>query len=518
MGIALLLSAFLLAPVVQAELKTPAVFGSNMVLQRDQAIPVWGWADAGEEVVVRLQGQEDTKAGWTIANDAGRWQVRLDPLSAGGPYSLVVESSSKRIQYNDVLIGEVWVCSGQSNMQMTVGSSNDSDAEIAAADYPNIRLFKVPLVGTQEPQYDCEAAWAACTPETVPGFSAVGYYFGRTLNKELDVPIGLIQSCWGGSACEAWINRDLLEADPEYTPLMERWEETESTYDADAVQATYVEKVAAWEVRAREARQAGEEVPRRPAAPRNPLTGQHRPANLYNGMILPILPYGIRGAIWYQGESNASRAYQYRTIFPLMITNWRNEWGQGDFPFYFVQLANFKAREELPVESDWAELREAQTMTLDLPNTGQAVTIDVGDASNIHPKDKQTVGMRLALNALALDYGEEIVYSGPMFSEMKIDGQKAVLTFDHIGGGLQVQGDGPLVGFAVAGEDKVFTWAAAEIVGDTVVVTAPEGVAPVAVRYAWANNPACNLYNAEDLPACPFRTDEWPGVTIDVKQ
>lgn len=506
-------------------LRLPTVIDSSMVLQRDMPAPIWGWAQPGTPIVVECNGK--TKAAKTGVD--GRWTIKLDPMAATcEPLTIKISDGTDTITLDNILVGEVWVCSGQSNMQWTVQNSNDSEAEIAAANYPNIRLFQVPLVGTQEPQYDCEGEWKACSPETIPGFTAVGYYFGRKLHKELDVPVGLIQTAWGGSACEAWIRRDLLKEDEQYAPLMEHWKNIEATFDWEAALAAYRERLAKWELAAAKAKEEGKPAPAKPRVPRNQLTGQHRPANCYNGMILPILPYGIRGAIWYQGESNSGRAYQYRTIFPLMITSWRDQWGQGDFPFYFVQLANFRPRVEEPGDATWAELREAQTMTLALPNTGQAVIIDIGEANNIHPKNKQDVGKRLALNALAKDYGQDdLVYSSPMFKSMEIDGDKAVITFDHVGEGLFAKNLNPelgtvgptkVLGFAIAGEDRRFVWADAVIAGkDKIVVSSDAVKAPVAVRYAWADNPEVNLYNSEGLPACPFRTDDWPGITADVK-
>lgn len=502
----LLLIAF--CTVAQADVKLPAVIGDNMVLQRAIDVPIWGWADPGEKVTVTL-GKQSKSA---TACDEGKWMVRLDSMKEGGPTSMTV-AGKNAITVENILIGEVWVCSGQSNMGMSVRSSNNAEEEIAAADYPEIRLFSVPLVGTQEPQYDCGGKWVVCSPETIPNFTAVGYFFGREVYKNIKMPVGLINTSWGGSSCEAWVRRDLLEADPTYTDLLASFDKQCAQYDPEKAKANYERQRAAWKVAAAKAKADGKPAPRAPRAPRDPRNGQHRPANLYNGMILPILPYAIRGAIWYQGESNAGRAYQYRELFPLMINNWRKDWDQGDFPFYFVQLANFMAVKPEPTDSAWAELREAQTMTLSCPNTGQAVIIDVGDATDIHPKNKQDVGKRLALWALSKDYGRDLVYSGPMYKSMNKDGGKIVLSFEHVGGGLVAKGDGPLKGFAVAGEDKKFVWADAKIDGDKVVVSCPDVADPVAVRYAWADNPICNLYNKEDLPACPFRTDEWPGIT-----
>ncbi len=502
----LLLIAF--SVVAQADVKLPAIIGDNMVLQRAIDVPIWGWADPGEKVTVTL-GKQSKSA---TACDEGKWMLRLDSMKEGGPTKMTVAGKNS-ITVENILIGEVWVCSGQSNMGMSVRSSNDAEKEIAAADYPEIRLFSVPLLGTQEPQYDCKGSWVVCSPETIPNFTAVGWFFGREVYKKIKMPVGLINTSWGGSSCEAWVRRDLLEADSAYASLLEGFDKRCAEYDPEAAKASFEKRRAIWKAAAVKAKVEGKPAPRAPRAPRDPRTGQHRPANLYNGMILPILPYAIRGAIWYQGESNAGRAYEYRNLFPKMINNWRKDWDQGDFPFYFVQLANFMPVKPEPTDSAWAELREAQTMTLSYPNTGQAVIIDIGDAKDIHPKNKQDVGKRLALWALSKDYGREIVYAGPTYKSMKKAGGEIVLSFDRVGGGLVAKGDGPLKGFAVAGEDKKFVWADAKIDGDKVVVSCADVADPVAVRYAWADNPVCNLYNKEDLPACPFRTDEWPGLT-----
>jgi sialate O-acetylesterase len=505
------------ATAVQADVKLPSIFGDHMVLQQGQANPVWGWADAGEAVTVTICGQSKK----ATPDEDGKWEVKLDPLPVGGPHELTVAGKNE-IVLTDVLVGEVWLCSGQSNMQWSVSAANDPDLEIRAANFPKIRLITVPQVGTQEPQDDFEGQWQVCSPEVVGDFSAVGYFFGRQLHQTLDVPIGLIDNAWGGSSCEAWIRRDLLQADSQFKPLLDRWVETESTYDHEKAMAEFRKKLQAWEERSAKARQAGKPAPPRPRPPRNPLTGQHRPANLYCGVLHPILGYGIRGAIWYQGESNAGRAYQYRDLFPLMIQNWRDEWGQGDFPFYWVQLADFMQEREEPVDSGWAELREAQTMTMTrLPNSGEAVIIDLGEASDIHPKNKLDVAKRLARWALARDYGLEIVHRSPQYQSMEVQGNKIVITMDvgeHPDGALDTFDVREPLGFAIAGADKKFVWANAKIVGgDKVEVWSDAVEEPVAVRYAWADNPVCNLQNRAGLPATPFRTDDWPGVTIDAK-
>lgn len=511
LGLALAAS-LLIGSTSQADVKVPSLFTDHMVLQQKQKNPVWGWAAAGEQVTVKIGSQTHE----TTAGENGRWQVTLDPLPVGGPHTLTIQGTNK-LTMEDVLVGEVWLCSGQSNMQWPVAAANDPDLEIRSANYPQIRLITVPQVGTQEPQDDFEGEWKVCSPETVGDFSAVGYFFGRQLHQTLDVPIGLIDNAWGGSACEAWIERDRLKRAGKFAALLERWEQIEQNYDHQRAVAKYQQALENWKQKVQQAKETGKPAPRRPRPPRNPLTGQHRPANLYNGVLHPIMGYGIRGTIWYQGESNSSRAYQYRELFPMMIQNWRDDWNQGDFPFYWVQLADFKAESPEPQESDWAELREAQTMTLDkLPNTGEAVIIDLGEASDIHPKNKQDVAKRLARWALARDYGIDIPYRSPTYKSMEKQGQKIVLTFDHVGGGLDTFDVRSPIGFAIAGEDRNFVWADAKIVSkDKIEVWSDQVSNPVAVRYAWADNPVCNLQSKEGLPATPFRTDDWPGVTAD---
>jgi sialate O-acetylesterase len=404
-------------------------------------------------------------------------------------------------------------------MAWPVRLARDPDLEIRTADYPGIRLISVPQTGTQEAQDDFEGEWQRCSPQTVTDFSAVGYFFGRRLHETIGVPIGLIDNAWGGSAAEAWIRRDLLESDTRYAALMDRWEETERTYDHEEAVARYEKAFEAWQQQDAEAQRRGTERPPRPRSPRNPLSGQHRPANLYNGVLHPIIGYGIRGVIWYQGESNASRAFQYRHLFPLMIKNWRDEWGQGDFPFYYVQLADYRDEKPGPQESDWAELREAQTMALrSLPNLGQAVIIDLGEAHDIHPQNKQVVANRLSRWALAREYGLDLNYRSPEYESMEIVDDKIIVTFDHVGGGLDTFDVREPVGFAIAGEDRRFVWAQARIIAENKIEVSHESVKrPVAVRYAWADNPVCNLQSLEGLPATPFRTDEWPGVTIQAE-
>ena len=638
------------------------LFSSNMVLQRDCPLPIWGWTTPGAAVKVMIHNQAVT----TKAGADGKWMALLKPLKAGGPFMLMVDGPVKST-LNNVLVGDVWICSGQSNMEMGIGNVNNAKQEIADADYPQIRLFTVKKSIAMEPRPGLDVdpsqlmgSWSVCSPQTVGvggwnGFSAAGYFFGRELYKNLKVPIGLIHTSWGGTVAEAWTSADALQTMPDFKPAvaqmlaargdaaqgehsmaekmfawyMKNDPGTTAKWDGDgfndadwqtmnlptAWEAAGIPELAQFDgvmwfrrefdlpagaegkacklhlgpiddrdttwvngtpiggmdeynldrvynipagvlkpgknslaVRVLDTGGAGGvngkpeqmfvEVPGAdnialagawkykigvPLAKTTPLpimvsNNPNVPTVLYNGMIAPLLPYGIKGAIWYQGESNAGRAYQYRTLLPTMIQDWRTRWNEGDFPFYIVQLANYQQSSPTPTEDAWAELREAQLMTAEhLPNTGIAVTIDIGDAGDIHPKNKQEVGRRLALAALAKTYGEKREYSGPEYKSMKVEGGKIRLAFAHTGGGLMLKNDGSLTGFAVAGEDHKFAWADAKIEGDTVVVSSSTVSSPVAVRYAWHINPVSSLYNKAGLPASPFRTDTWPGVTVNNK-
>ncbi|MCA8983718.1 MAG: sialate O-acetylesterase [Planctomycetaceae bacterium] len=508
-----LLLSLVLPTLSRAELTMPNVFTDHMVLQRNQQNPVWGWDDPGTRVTVAIHGQTHT----ATADDSGRWRVKLNPLEAGGPYTLSVRGTSAR-ELQDVLVGEVWVCSGQSNMAWRVAQANDPDLEQLTAKYPQIRLLHVPNRASQESEKNFDGAWQVCSPETVGNFSAVGYFFGRQLHQTLGVPIGLINNAWGGSSAEAWVNRDLLEQDGRFTSMLEQWKKTEATYDHEKALADYNVRLRNWQEADKAARAEGKPSTPRPQPPRDPLTGNHRPGNLYGGCLHPIIGYGIRGAIWYQGESNAGRAYQYRELFPLMITNWRDEWQQGDFPFYWVSLANFRRVVPAPAESTWAELREAQTMTLSLPNTGEAIIIDLGESDDIHPRNKQDVAKRLARHALARDYGFDIHAASPRYESHEVQGNKIVLNFQDVGATLQTIDVREPIGFTIAGEDRVFVPADARIIaGNKIEVSSPVVAKPVAVRYAWADNPVCNVRNNLLLPLTPFRTDEWPGITAEAK-
>jgi sialate O-acetylesterase len=446
-----------------AAVRPAALFSDNAVLQQGIAVPVWGFADSGEKVTVTFQDQTLS----TVAKD-GKWMVRLAPLKAGGPFKMSI-AGSNTIELSNVLVGEVWVCSGQSNMAFQLSRASNAVETIAAAADPTIRLFKVPSKPSWTPLDDMQASWTPCNPETVKDFTAVGYFFGRDLRKARNVPVGLIQTSWGGTAVQFWMSPDGFKALPDYAKYVA---------DENAAKGS----------------------------------GPKHPSVLFNGMVSPLIPYAIKGAIWYQGEANAGGAFKYRTLFPAMIKSWRDAWGEGSFPFLFVQLAPYAGQK--PVQLDtWAELREAQLLTIKAsPNTGMAVITDVGDCINIHPVQKEPVGARLALAARKIAYGESIVYSGPVYKGMKIEGGSITIYFDNIGGGLVVKDEDPK-GFAVAGADQKFVSATAKIVGNKVVVSSPSVPNPIAVRYGWENCPVVNLFNKEGIPASPFRTDDFPMVT-----
>lgn len=630
------------------------LFTDNMVLQRGVADPVWGWTEPGQRVTVSLKGASNsvtTAAGTTttstsaisaastvVAGADGKWMAKIGPFKEGGPYTLTI-SGPQTVTLTNVMVGDVWICSGQSNMQWGVGSSNNPEQEIAAANYPDIRLFTVPNVASLEPRTTVNGKWDVCSPQTVGGFSAVGYFFGRTLNQNLKVPIGLINSSWGGTIAEAWASAEALKTMPDFAPAVAQVEASTKNQNGPSLAQLMAEwwtkndpgtaanwqdaafDAAAWKtmtlpakwedaglgefdgvawfrkevtipdawagkdvtvhlgpvddnettffngttlgategwmaprdykvpgnlvkagrnviaVRVLDTGGAGgvygqpadmrleapgqapislsggwlykDSVPLNKTAP-SPMQINNNPnvtTVLYNGMIAPLVPFGIKGAIWYQGESNAGRDMQYRTLLPTMIKDWRSRFGVGEFPFYIVQLANFMQAQDQPGESAWAALREAQALTSQtLPNTGLATAIDIGEANDIHPRNKQEVGRRLALNALAKDYGQKIEYSGPIFKTKRIDGGKLILGFDHAAGIAAKNGE-KLRGFAIVGDDKKWAWADATIVGSDVVLFSPTVPNPIHARYNWADNPNGNLTNAAGLPAVPFRTD-----------
>ncbi len=495
------------ATAAQAEVRLPHVFGDHMVLQRDMKVPVWGWADPGEKVAVTI-GKQTAK---TVADANGKWKLALEPLAAGGPLTMTVEGENT-VKLTDVLVGEVWLCSGQSNMAMTVNRCKDFEQEKATANCPEIRMAKVANRFAKELKDDCEAKWIVCSSETVGSFSATAYFFARELNKELGVPVGLINSSWGGSPVEAWTSMTVQAALQDIQPVLKKWRTRAAEFDPAKAQAAYEAALERWQQAVNKAKAAGKEPPRKPRAPEDPGNSFRAPSVLYNAMIYPLAPYAIRGAIWYQGEHNAGdeNARLYGEQLEAMVANWRVLWKQGPFPFYYVQLPNFKAPQQQPSQPDgWVVVQEQMLKSLRIANVGMAVTIDLGEARDIHPKNKQDVGKRLALWALAKTYGKDLVHCGPIYKSMSQQGDKIRIEFDHTGGGLAARDGGPLEGFAIAGSDKNFVWAEAKIDGPSVVVSSAEVPNPVAVRYSWAANPKGNLINREGLPASPFRTDAW---------
>ncbi len=455
--------ALFMARIATAEVSLPKVFSDHMVLQQDREVPVWGKAEKGEKVTVTL-GEAKAE---TTAGDDGRWSVKIQtPKGSDQPLKLVVEGTNK-IEFNDVLSGEVWIASGQSNMEWSVSNSNNPKEEAEQAKYPQIRMITVQKNVQKDPLDDLTGSWVVCTPEAVPHFSAVGYFFARKLHQELKVPVGIISTNWGGTIAEAWTSRETLESDPDFAPILDRAKNFN---------------------------------------PGNP----NQASVLFNGMLNPIKGYGIQGAIWYQGESNRDRAVQYAKLFPAMIKDWRKAWNQGDFSFHFVQLAPYKYDKNNDPQL-LPELWEAQSRTLELTKTGMAVTTDIGDLADIHPRNKQDVGARLALWALANDYGQkDLVFSGPLYESSEIDGNKIRVKFKHAAGLMAKSGEPQL--FTIAGDDQKFVPAKAKIEGESVVVWSDGVPKPVAVRYGWtewAEPAAYNLFNGAGLPASPFRTDSF---------
>jgi sialate O-acetylesterase len=488
-----------------------------MVLQQQKVIPVWGHADPGGELWVTLHGQSRR----AMADKTGQWRVYLPPMSAGGPYEMRITGRDTVI-IRDILIGEVWLCSGQSNMEMTVQSSANAREEIAGAGNPQIRLYMVPKRAAGKPLQDIDAEWQICDSVSVRHFSAAGYFFGRELHNELKCPLGLIKSAYGATPAESWMPESALEQDAELRPLFDFWQQLskdvmdykerfESYYDR--YMQVWQDQVAKWRRDDQQARSQGKPMP---PFPDPVMLGQkNTPGVLYNAMIAPLIPYSIRGVVWYQGESNAGRAVQYRRLFPALIRSWRQAWQQKDLPFLFVQLAGWQGRQKAPVEKAvWAELREAQAMTLQsMKHTGMAVAADIGEVDDVHPKNKQEVGKRLARWALADVYNRKLIKSGPLYKSVQFKNNFAILSFHYAVDGLLSKNNEPLKGFAIAGADSQFVWAQARILGDKVMVWSDEVKNPLSVRYSWATHPIGNLYNQAFLPASPFRTDAWPDIT-----
>jgi sialate O-acetylesterase len=502
-----------------ADVKLHGLFTDNMVLQREAPLAVYGTGDNGETVTVQLNGSTATAK---VAD--GQWKATLPPMKAGGPCTLTVTGKNS-ITLKNILLGDVWLCTGQSNMAgMLKSYKGDGYKEyqhlFAGIPQPNaqIRLFKVKQDGADTPQREVVTSedfgplWRQCDEESALMFSAMGYLFGSKLQKEIGVPVGLIYATVGGTRAESWVSLATLQSRPEFQSILDDFETVKKSYPAALKK--YEKALADWRAQKPADRQ-GRKAPKAPLGPDH----MKRPTGLFNFMIAPLQQFVIKGAIWYQGEGNSGHAVQYRTLFPALISSWRQQWGQGDFPFLFVQLAAFHKLNPEPEDPDWAWLREAQAMTLSLPKTGMAVAIDAGHQTNIHPPYKPQVADRLVASALKVAYGRDVVASGPTFKRMTVNNNQAVLEFDNIGGGLitkDVDFDGgnhvpasQLKGFAVCGEDKKFKWANAVIKDKTVVVSCPEVAKPVAVRYAWSDFPLCNLYNKEGFPAVPFRTDQF---------
>jgi sialate O-acetylesterase len=508
----LLLLAALVPLWIRADVTLAPLFSDHAVLQQGKAVPVWGRAAPDEKVTVTFR---DQTAHATAGKD-GRWIVYLGALKPGAPAELVV-SGKNTLRLQDIVVGEVWVCSGQSNMEFPVFfpanpdfQVNHAREEVAAAHFPLIRHFKVERAVADRPADTLRGAWVVCSPDTVGQFTAVGYFFARDLQQKLSVPIGLINSTWGGTAIESWMSEAALKSDPAFVVVDQRWAQAMIGWPAKV--AAYKTAIAAQEKDETAAKAAGpakyaEFLKNKPwlhppPSPESP----DAPCSLFNGMINPLLPGALRGVLWYQGESNCSHPGEYHALFAAMITAWRRHWGQGDFPFYFVQLANYAGGNANG--TNWAVLREAQAQALTLPSTGMAVTIDIGDPDNIHPRNKQEVGRRLALLARHHLYDIPGDWSGPVFRSAAREGAALRVQFDHADGGLLAH-DRPLGGFQIAGADRQFHPAAARIERDTVVVSTPGVKEPVAVRYAWVNAPEANLFSGAGLPAAPFRSDSW---------
>lgn len=506
-----LLCLFLLFAVFQtasAEVRLPDVIASSMVLQQKQVVPIWGTAEPGEAVTVAFAGQKKT----VIAEADGTWRVDLAKMNASDEPRTMTVAGKNTIELKDILVGEVWLVSGQSNMQWRLPESTDGAAATASANHPTMRLFNVSREVAFKKKQGKLAEWLACTPESVKEFSAAGYYFGVELQKALRVPVGLINSSYGGSQAEAWTPVSYLNASPELKPTVDRTKIWEA--ERETVRANYAAAITKWREDSDKARAAGARPSPSPGVP-DALRDYRIASSIYDGMIEPLMPFAIKGAIWYQGESNEARAEQYNLLLPTMIRAWRERWGQGDFPFGIIQLPNYRQVKAAPEESAWSFVREAQRKTaLTIANTGLIVIIDIGESNDIHPRNKLDVGKRMAIWALKDSYGQRRVGS-PALARSEVKGSKIVLTFREVGNGLRIKQGDRLSEFAIAGADKNFVWAEAKIVGkNKVEVWSPAIASPVVVRYAFNSNPKDpNLTNDSGLPASPFRTDNWPDPT-----
>jgi sialate O-acetylesterase len=503
------------ASISLANVKTGPLFADGAVLQQGMKTPVWGTADPGEQVTVSIDGKQAA----ATADANGHWIVRLPELTAGGPFEMTVSGKDKVVVHN-VAVGEVWIASGQSNMDFPLRTYKPADpvygskahAFIATVNDPLLSFFVVskktayqgPLPNDANPQ----GGWRETNPKNADIFSAVAYHFAQDLRKNLNVPVGIIQSAWGATFAQAWTSKEGLESNPELKKILDGRDRSIAAYP-EAQKKYETEVIPAWKKACETAKAQGKPEPKPPRGPLSP-GDKMVPSTLFNAMINPVIPYGIKGVIWYQGEADAGNPGQYRVLFPALIKDWRAHWGQGDFPFLFVQLANIGKPQQNPVEGGWAGQRESQLTTLSVPKTGMACAIDLADSDNpgdIHPHNKEEVARRLSLIAFSEVYGKPVPsYSGPLYSSVQFSGCAARLTFTHVDGGLVAKGE-KLTGFAIAGRDSKFVWSNARIGANTVEVSSPEVPQPVAVRYDWAGNPIGNLYNKNGLPAVPFRTD-----------
>jgi sialate O-acetylesterase len=513
-GICLVLLLFVISTAF-ADVKLASPFTDHMVLQYDMLVPVWGTASPGEKVTFKFGKQIKT----VIAAANGKWMIKLSKLKPGGPFTLAVTGNNK-ILLTDVYAGDVWLCSGQSNMDMTVAREDrywcgvfGEKEEVASANYPLIRVFDTNFVPSAEPLTEVPGKWEVISPQTVGHVSAAAYFFARDLQKRIKIPIGLITTAFGASTAEAWTRKEALEANPKLKYLYDNFKAKQDKYNADTTgRAAYQAAREKWKIEAAAAKAAGKDEVRAPKNPNpDPVRDQHNASVIWNGMVAPLVPYAIKGEIWYQGESNSPTANIFRDINEAMITDWRKQWGQGDFPFIYVQLANIgKIVEDIPAKGGQeAVKREAQQQNLSIPHTAMVCAIDNADPLNmvnVHCKNKQAIGHRLALAAEAICYHINTPYSGPQYDKMEVTGNTIRLHFKYTDGGL-ITRNGKLEGFAIAGDDKKFVWADAKIDGNTIVVSSPDISKPVAVRYAWGNNPRTSLYNGANLPATPFRTD-----------
>jgi sialate O-acetylesterase len=507
----IVLSCLLAAPAVpvHAAITLPALISDGMVLQQGVKARLWGTADPGEPITASY-GNQRARA---VADASGKWSLNLGPLAAGGPLPLIF-SGKNQITLHDVLVGEVWVCSGQSNMGMTVGPTappyytgvTGFEEELRSANYPTLRLFTVGRAVASKPQRDVSGVWTAARPDTVNAFSAVGYFFGRELLRTLKVPVGLICAAQGSTTAETWMSRGALESDTQFGSLLEAEARLLATYPG--VVADFERRLAQWKQDSATAAEEGRPIPAAPIMPADPRQSSDRPAVLFNGMIAPLTSYSIKGVIWYQGESNTDRPMQYRKLFPALIRDWRSAWAQGDFPFLYVQLTSWGIQY---FQLQFPELREAQAMALSLPHTAMAVTTDIGDGTDGHPKNKQDIGYRLALAAQAVAYGRDVAYEGPTFDSLSIEGDTAHVRFRNARGGIVAKNWPPSgrSGFEIAGADRRFVEAESRIDGEVIHVRSNLVPTPVAIRFSWKDQPWYHLYNRAGLPAAPFRTDDW---------